>query len=325
MRSDRRRTMAVAAAALLVTGAALAATPLAARAEYPERPITLIVPWGPGGSTDLTGRALAQAAEKTLGQPIVIINKPGAATTLGMTELAGARPDGYTIGTLSSTTYMHPLRGRQVGYDPLKSFAYISYYGDNLIGVAVLADSKWKTLKDLIADGKGSPGKIKYGNAGVGTTQHLTTEKIQLDSGAKFTFVPQKGSAEAVAALLGGHLDFITEVSVWAPHVEAGKVRLLAVTTPKRSEGFPAVPTVFELGFESLRSVQAIIGPTGIPEPIRAKLEGAFRQALTDPGFVAVMKKLRMVIVDGSGEYARKAVETEIGRAKALIDTLGIK
>ena len=220
---------------------------------------------------------------------------------------------------------MPPLRGRQVGYDPLKSFAYISYYGDNLIGVAVLADSKWKTLKDLIADGKAGPGKIKYGNAGVGTTQHLTTEKIQLDSGAKFTFVPQKGSAEAVAALLGGHLDFITEVSVWAPHVEAGKVRLLAVTTPKRSEGFPAVPTVFELGFESLRSVQAIIGPTGIPEPIRAKLEGAFRQALTDPGFVAVMKKLRMVIVDGSGEYARKAVETEIGRAKTLIDTLGIK
>lgn len=325
MRSEQRRLWGKPAAVLLVIAATLVAAASAARAEYPERPITMIVPWAPGGSTDLTGRALAQAAEKILGQPIVIVNKPGAATMLGMTELAGAKPDGYTIGTLSSTTYMHPLRGRQVSYDPLKSFTYISYYGDNLIGVAVLADSKWKTLTDLIADGKANPGKLKYGNAGVGTTQHLTTEKIQLESGAKFTFVPQKGSAEAVAALLGGHLDFITEVSVWAPHVEAGKVRLLAVTTPKRSEGFPEVPTVFELGFESLRSVQAIIGPAGVPEPIRAKLEDAFRKGMADPGFVAVMKKLHMVVVDGTGEYARKAVETEIGRAKTLIDTLGIK
>lgn len=325
MRSDRRRVMARIATVLVLVAAALAAAPPGARAEYPERPITLIVPWAPGGSTDLTGRALAQAAEKILGQPIVIVNKPGAATMLGMTELAGARPDGYTIGTLSSTTYMHPLRGRQVSYDPLKSFTYISYYGDNLIGIAVPADSKWKTLQDLVADGKANPGKLKYGNAGVGTTQHLTTEKIQLDSGARFTFVPQKGSAEAVAALLGGHLDFITEVSVWAPHVEAGKLRLLAVTTPKRAEGFPDVPTVFELGFESLRSVQAIIGPAGIPEPIRAKLESAFRKGMADPGFLAVMKKLHMVVVEGDGAYARKAVESEISRAKALIDTLGLK
>ena len=325
MRSEQRRAWGTPAAVLLVIAATLVTAAPAARAEYPERPITMIVPWAPGGSTDLTGRALAQAAEKILGQSIVIVNKPGAATMLGMTELAGAKPDGYTIGTLSSTTYMHPLRGRQVSYDPLKSFTYISYYGDNLIGVAVLADSKWKTLTDLIADGKANPGKLKYGNAGVGTTQHLTTEKIQLESGAKFTFVPQKGSAEAVAALLGGHLDFITEVSVWAPHVEAGKVRLLAVTTPRRSEGFPEVPTVFELGFESLRSVQAIIGPAGVPEPIRAKLEDAFRKGMADPGFVAVMKKLHMVVVDGTGEYARKAVETEIGRARTLIDTLGIK
>lgn len=325
MRNERRRTTAVAAAALLVIAAVLALAAPAARAEYPERPITMIVPWAPGGSTDLTGRALAQAAEKLLGQQIVVVNKPGAATTLGMTELAAARPDGYTIGTLSSTTYMHGLRGRPVGYDPLKSFTYVSYYGDNLIGVAVMADSKWKTLKDLIADGKANPGKIKYGNAGVGTTQHLTTEKIQLDSGAKFTYIPQKGSAESVAALLGGHLDFITEVSVWAPQVEAGKMRLLAVTTPKRAEGFPDVPTVFELGFESLRSVQAIIAPAGVPEAVRAKLESAFRKALADPGFQGVMKKLHMVIVDGDGQYARKVVEAEMGRAKALIDTLGIK
>src|SRR6185436_11205107 len=123
-----------------------------ATAEFPDRPITMIIPWAPGGSTDQTGRVLAKAAEASLGQPIVILNKPGASTTLGMAELTAARPDGYTIGTLSSSTYMIPMRGgRTVQYDPIKSFSWISYYGDNLIGVAVLVDSKWKTLQELIA------------------------------------------------------------------------------------------------------------------------------------------------------------------------------
>jgi tripartite-type tricarboxylate transporter receptor subunit TctC len=301
-------------------------SPLAAAAEFPERPITMIVPWAPGGSTDQTGRVLAKAAEAHLGQPIVIVNKPGASTTLGMAELAAAKPDGYTIGTLSSTTYMIPMRaGRTVQYDMLKSFSWISYYGDNLIGVAVPADSKWKTLHDLVADGKASPGKIKYGNAGVGTTQHLTMEGVAADTGAKFTYIPQKGSAESVAALLGGHLDFISEVSVWAPHVEARKLRLLAVTTPTRAAGFPDVPTMKELGFSTLRSVQAIIAPAGVPEPVRAKLEAAFRRGLADPAFVDTMKRLHMVIVDGSGADTERIVRGEMERARGLLDKLNLK
>jgi putative tricarboxylic transport membrane protein len=300
--------------------------PAVAAAEFPERPITLIVPWAPGGSTDQTARVLARAAEASLGQPIVVLNKPGASTTLGMAELAAAKPDGYTVGTLSSTAYMIPLRGgRTVQYDPLKSFSWISYYGDNLIGVAVLADSKWKTLADLIADGKANPGKLKYGNAGVGTTQHLTMEGIALDSGAKFTFIPQKGSAEAVAALLGHHVDFISEVSVWAPHVEAKTMRLLAVTTPTRADGYPDVPTLKELGFNTLRSVQAIIGPAGIAEPIRARLERDFRKALKDPIFVETMKRLHMVIVDGSGADTERIVRAEMDRAHILLDKLNLK
>jgi tripartite-type tricarboxylate transporter receptor subunit TctC len=304
----------------------LLVSPFAAAAEFPERPITMIVPWAPGGSTDQTGRVLAKAAEAHLGQPIVILNKPGASTTLGMAELAAAKPDGYTIGTLSSTTYMIPMRGgRTVNYDMLKSFSWISYYGDNLIGVAVPADSKWKTFQELIADGKANPGKIKYGNAGVGTTQHLTLEAVALDTGAKFTYIPQKGSAESIAALLGGHLDFVSEVSVWAPHVEAKKLRLLAVTAPTRAEGFADVPTMKEMGFTTLRSVQAIIGPTGIPEPARAKLETAFRRALKDPAFIDTMKRLHMVIVDGSGADTEQIVRGEMERAKALIDKLNLK
>ena len=132
-----------AAATAIVGLATLAGAPAFA---FPERPITMIVPWAPGGSTDLTGRVLARAAEKHLGQPIVILNKPGASTIIGMRELAQAKPDGYTIGTLSSSSYLAPLTGQAAGYDIMKDFTYVSYYGDNLIGIAVLKDKPWKSL-----------------------------------------------------------------------------------------------------------------------------------------------------------------------------------
>lgn len=287
--------------------------------KFPERPISLIVPWAAGGSTDQSGRALAQAAEKHLGQPIVVLNKPGATTTIGMAELARAKPDGYTIGTLSSSSYLLALQGRTLTYDPIESFSYISYYGDNLIGIAVPAESKWKTLNDLVADGKANPGKLKYGTAGVGTTQHLTTEALMLATGAKFTHVPQKGSAGSMPALLGKHVDFITEVSVWAPFVKQGQVRILAVTTPKRSKAYPDVPTLAELGHSTIRSVQAVIGPAGMPEPIRKQLETAFRKALADEGFRNAMNRLSMEIVDLPGPEVKKLVENEFLRARVVV------
>jgi len=291
----------------------------AARAEYPEKPITMIVPWAAGGSTDQTARVLAKAAEAHLGQTIVIVNRPGASTTIGMAELAKASPDGYTIGTLSSTAYLVALQGRQLPFDPIKDFSYISYYGDNVIGVAVLEKSPYKTLGELVTEGKKNPGKLKYGTAGVGTTQHLTTEALQRASGAKFVHVPQQGSAASAPALLGGHVDFIMETSVWAPFVEDKQVRLLAVTTPKRAKSYPDVPTMGELGYKSLRSVQAIIAPAGLPEPIRDKLEGAFRKALTDKAFQETMQRLAMEVVDLPGAEVKKLVEDQFELAKQLI------
>lgn len=291
----------------------------AARAEFPERPISLIIPWDAGGSTDQTARVLAKAAEKALGQPVVPVNKPGAATVLGMTELAAAKPDGYTIGVLSSSSYLIPLAGRQVQYDPEKSFSYISYYGDNLIGVAVPANAPWKTLKDLVEDGKKNPGKLKFGTGGVGTTQHLTIEGLMVDTGAKFIHIPQKGSAGSVPALLGQHVDFISETSVWAPFVDQKELRALSVTTPARSPRFPDVPTMQEMGYKSLRSVQAIIAPAGMPEPVRAKLEAAFRGALKDQAFIDTMNRLAMVIVDMSGAESKALVDGEIARARTLL------
>src|SRR5687767_11456711 len=136
------KTMLHRLGAALALAGILAGAP--AQAQYPERPITIIVPWAPGGSTDISTRALAKAAEGALGQTIVVVNKPGASTTIGMADLARAKPDGYTIGTLSSSSYMLKAQGRDLPYDPVEAFSYVSYYGDNLIGIAVLADAPWK-------------------------------------------------------------------------------------------------------------------------------------------------------------------------------------
>lgn len=294
-----------------------------ARAEYPDKPITMIVPWAAGGSTDQTARVLAKAAEATLGQTIVIINRPGASTTIGMAELANAKPDGYTIGTLSSTGYLVALQGRQLPFHPIDAFSYISYYGDNVIAIATRSDAPWKTVNDLVEDGKKRPGAIKYGTAGVGTTQHLTTEALQFSTKAKFVHVPQQGSAASMPALLGKHVDFVTETSVWAPFVEDKQVKLLAVTTPKRSKLYPDVPTLNELGFKSLRSVQAIIAPAGLPEDIRAKLETAFRKALSDKAFTETMDRLAMEVIDLPGAEVKKLVEGEYELAGQLLTEIG--
>ena len=308
--------------AALAAAGVLAGASAPARAQYPERPITVIVPWAPGGSTDVSTRALVKAAEAGLGQPLVVVNKPGASTTIGMADLARARPDGYTIGTLSSSSYMLKAQGRDLPYDAVEAFSYVSYYGDNLIGIAVPADAPWKKLSDLVADGKANPGKIKFGTAGVGSTQHLTLEALMLATGAKFVHIPQQGSAGSMPALLGKHVDFLSEVSVWAPFVAQGQVRLLAVSTPKRSEAYPDVPSLGELGFNSLRSVQAIIAPAGLPEPVRQKLEGVFRKALQDEGFKATMKKLSMEIVDLPGPEVKKLVQGELLRATELVQRM---
>lgn len=299
---------------LLATGTAFS--------QFPEREITLIVPWSAGGSTDQTARALSAAASEELGQPIVIENRPGASTTLGMTELANADPDGYTIGTLSSTTYMAPLTGTEVTYDMMESFSFVSYYGDNLIGIVAGADRPWDSIEELIEDGTENPGDIVYGTAGVNTTQHLMTEALQMDSGAVFTHIPYSGSAESLPALMGGHVDFLTEVSVWAEQVEAGDVKVLAVNLPERSEAYPEVPTLNELGYRALRSVQGIIGPAGMPEEVRSKLETAFLSSLDDERFVEAMANLRMEIVEMNGEEMREAIGQEVTNASELIETV---
>ena len=290
----------------------------AAFAEYPEKPISLIVPWAPGGGTDQTSRVLAKAVEAKLGQPVVVINKPGAAGAIGMTELSKARPDGYTIGTMSTShVLLPPQPDRAPPFDPGKDFTYIMNYGDNLIGLVVPADSPWKTLDELIAEGKKR--RVTYGTAGVNSLQHIMMESLKQATGANFVHVPQQGSAASMPALLGKHIEFIMEISVGAPFIESKQARLLAVSTPSRAKAYPDVPTLKEKGFPSMRSMQAIVAPAGLPEPIRTKLEAAFRQSLTDPAFADTIKRLSMEVVDLSSAEVTTFVQTEGPRAREML------
>lgn len=298
---------------LLAMGLSAAAQ---AQGQYPDKPIRMIVPWAAGGGTDVTSRALAKAAEASLGQPTIIVNAPGASTTIGMGQLNRAAPDGYTIGTLSSTSYNFAVSGQKIPYDPINGFSYISYFGDNLIGIVVPASSPFKTLQDLIAHAKTN--RLTYGTAGAVSTQHLIGAALQKAAGLQLDHIPMNGSAGSMNALLGKHVDFMIEVSVWMPHLLSGTVRVLAVNTPERSKHLPEVPTLRELGFPSLRSVQGIIAPPDLPEPIRAKLEVAFRKALKDPAFVGAMDRMSMEVIDMSGRDTKALVESEFKRAQQL-------
>ena len=196
---------------VLAAGFALAASVGAQAQNFPARPVTLIVPWPAGGSTDVGMRALASAAEKHLGQPIVVENRPGGSGTLGPGQMAAtARPDGYTIAQIPITVFRFPFMTKTT-FDPSTDFTYIIGVSGYTFGVVVRDDAPWKRFQDLTADAKSNPGKINYGTPGAGTSLHITMEQIARQQGIKWTHVPFKGNAESMNALLGGHIHVIAE------------------------------------------------------------------------------------------------------------------
>lgn len=297
------------------------AVPGIAQADFPEHEITVVVPWPPGGSTDQITRALAEAAEKELGQTVIVVNKPGASSTLAMTELANTEPDGYTLGVMSTSSILQPLQGRG-RYDVVEDFAHILHFADSTIGIVVQDDSDITSFDELIERGKSDPGALKYGTSGVGSVQHLVMEGVQADTGAKFVHIPQGGGNESVTALLGGHVDFINEVTTWAPHVEAGTLRPLVLTTAQRVSEYPDVPTLSEKGFETVRSVQIIVAPAGIPEQAQEALEQAFLAATSSHEFQQAMDRLRMQTLTDTGAQARETVGQQQALSKELLSIL---
>ena len=293
-------------------------------AEYPTKPINLVIQYPAGGSTDLAARAMAAAARKYLGQPVICENKAGGGGTVGVALVAAKPPDGYTIGIVTSSPAMAFHMGK-LNFHPLNDLTPIMRWGNYLFGITVRSDAQWKTMKELIQYVKQNPDKVSYGSPGVGTPPHLAMEELSMVAGLKFTHIPSKGIAENNTALLGGHIDAVSDSSGWAPLVDAGKFRLLATWGEKRSDRYPQVPTIKEIGHDVVaRSHLGIIGPKGIPKPIVARLGDAFKKALEDPEFLSVMKKMDMPTeyLDTAGyeRYLRSDFEN-IGK---LVQKLGL-
>ena len=276
-----RVTIAVAAVGMLISAAAGAQ-------EYPTKPITLIVPWPAGGSTDISMRAIAESASKLLGQPIAIDNKAGGGGTVGpATMAAAAKSDGYTIAQIPITVFRLPLM-QEVSWNPDKDFTYIVHLTGYTFGVTTSAESPFKTWQDVIDYAKQNPGKLMNASSSNGSPGHVGGELFKFMTGTDIVHVPYRGGANAINDLIAGrvHLMFESLNSI-APHAGAGTVRALGVSGARRSPAFPDLPTIAEAGVPGYEAPtwSGVIAPAGVPRPILDKLNAAINRAVVSPAF----------------------------------------
>jgi len=287
----KRREFILLSAAAMVAGA-LATQPFAAHGQnpvagYPDHPITLIVPYAPGGGNDVLARTVAEPMSKSLGQPVVIENRGGAGGSVGTRQVAKAAPDGYTLGLGGTGTLaIDPTLYPNVGYDPRRDFAPVGLIATSPLIVLVNHSVPAHNVQELIALAKAQPGKLNYASAGVGSGIHLGTVMFAETAGIDLTHIPYKGTGPALTDLLGGHVQiYFSSLPPAIGLVKEGKLRALGVTGLKRSGSFPDLATVAEQGLPGFEAVlhYGIVAPAGTPRPIIDKLNAALRAALDDP------------------------------------------
>ena len=281
------------------TTPAPAATP-AKKVDFPQagRFITWINPNGAGGGTDVTARRLAPIFEKELGVPVQIVNRPGASQQIGITELAKAKPDGYTIGyTQLATVVTHYLDARRQAVYTRKDFAPLAIHGADLGVLAVRSNSPYKSVKDLVDAAKANPDKIKVGDAGIGTSGHLQILQVQRMSGAKVGSVHFNGDNEILAALLGGHIDVYSSTQVGVlPQLRSGELRLLGVSDKEPSPFYPEAKTMEAQGYKIYIATSRLISaPAGIPKDVQDVLSGALKRAIESNEHKQAMADLGLV------------------------------
>jgi tripartite-type tricarboxylate transporter receptor subunit TctC len=269
-------------------------------------------------------RAIALSAAKTLGQNIIVENKPGAGGMLGANELVSAAPDGYTLSQLPHGVFRIPHM-QKTTFDTLKDFTWIACLTGYTFGLVVPADSPIKSIADLVAYARANPEKFTYGSTGIGTSPHLAVEEFAQRAGIKLTHVPFKGNADNMQAILGGHTMAASDATGWAPHVESGKLRLLATYGSKRTKRWPNVPTLDELGYKTVSdSPFGVCGPKGMDPTVVRTLHDAFKKTLEDPAVLASFDKFdQTVIYMDTEQYTRFARES-FAAEKATIERLGM-
>lgn len=317
----RRRVLLLAAASAL---APLCNQPAQAQT-YPSKPITLVVPWPAGGSTDRHLRALSELASKNLGQPIIIENKPGAGGTLGPGAMAlTAKPDGYTIAQFPLGMLRVPHM-QKTQWQPLNDFSFIIGISGYTFGFTVRADSPYKTFNDYIEAARKQPGVLNYGSTGTGSSPHLLMEEVAINAKVELTHVPFKGNADLQQALLGGHVMAQSDATGWDKFVDGGQMRLLVTFGEQRTKRWPQVPTAKELGYGVVStSPYGLVGPKGMDPAVVKALHDAYKKAMDDPKHVELLEQLNQAMWYRNGEDYRKwAVET-YAKDKVLIERLGL-
>jgi tripartite-type tricarboxylate transporter receptor subunit TctC len=276
----------------------LGAAGSAAGATYPSKPITLVVTFPPGGGADTVARPLASVAHQHLGQPMVVVNKAGGGGAVGTQYVANAKPDGYTVlyslNSLTELPQIDELLGRPPAFR-MEQFIPIGQVAVSPFAVMVHAEARWKTFPEFVEEARRRPDELQYASAGVYSTTHIMWERIQQAAGMRLRHVPTTGGGPIMMAVLGRHVDIghCVVPAVCAPQVDAGKIRLLAVTTEERLSAYPEVPTLRELGYDVTHAIwHGLLVPVGTPPEVVAKLRQGLRGMVEDEAFKAFMQKL---------------------------------
>jgi tripartite-type tricarboxylate transporter receptor subunit TctC len=315
MQPTRRHTLALAAAAL--APAALRAQP-----RFPERAITILVPFAPGGIADITARAVAEHMARTLGQAVVVENKPSAGSIVASQAVATARPDGHTLLLMSNGNAVSVGLFKKLPYDPQKDFAPISTLGFFDLGVFVAANSRFGNLKALLDFARANPGKLNVGTIAPGSTQHLSAKLFETVAGIDTLVVPYKGSPAVLTALRGGEIDVAFEIAgPMVPQVQAGAVRALAVSSDQRNPALPDVPTAAQAGLPgyNVASWNALAAPAGTPPEVLAVLGRAVREAVASAAVQERLGKLGMRVQGSTPAELQALLGSEIQRWGGVI------
>jgi tripartite-type tricarboxylate transporter receptor subunit TctC len=298
---------------------------LAMAADFPDRPITVIVGMPAGDSADTSTRNIARAAEAILKQPVVIVNRTGGGATVATAAIATAKPDGYTLGTLLTSPLVTMPHFMKLTYHPVKDIQPIVQFGILNFAVSVRAESSFKTFKEMMAFAKANPGVVTYGTVGPTSAQYILMEHIAKSENAELVHVPFKGGGEAFSAALGGHIT--ASAGFFSPgQVRAKKVRLLALFGDQRIDDFPDVPTLKELGYDVRVPYFIGIGaPRGVPEPILKKLEDAFARGMKDPAFIQGMRTIEMPMKYRNSSEFSQFLSEGYDAVGHYIEDLGLK
>jgi tripartite-type tricarboxylate transporter receptor subunit TctC len=295
---------------------------------FPSRPVNLWVGWGAGSGTDISQRAIADIASKALKQPLVVSNVTGGGGTLVLGRLKAEKPDGYTLANTSSAALSRIPHLQPVPYnaqDPLKEFIPIISYSYYLYGLAIRSDSPWKTFEEFIAYAKANPGKIRYSTSGVGTGQHLAMEYIAMKENIKWTHVPFSASPQAIAAVMGGHVEATSQTPEWKEQVDSGKMRLLVCWNDKRMPFYPNVPTAKEKGYDfSVQAAIVIYAPANTPKEVITLLSKVFRQASETEEVRQILKKLSYPHEIIESDELIKMIRKDYEVNKKILKELGI-